>query len=171
VIVHLSERDLKIVAAIARGRKKANREIGRYDNKTKGFDGQDVDELGVAGEMAFTRETGIPWTNKLVSSSKLLEWGSRPQPDCGTDIEVRTRSKSWHQLLVHKNDPVEWRFILVRRVDGVGPGEDYDLVGWGHGEAVKQEKYWLPYLPYEAYGYPNELLRPIEELEELNPTL
>lgn len=160
MIVKLSEAGMNIARGYGRLRNEANRKLGRRDNKTKGFDGESINVLGVAGEMAVHIATGIKWTGRYVPASKLEEWLSKPQPDLGTDIEVRTASKPSHHLLVHRNDPDEWRYVLVRKV----AANEFDIVGWAYGHEVKQKKYWRGSLPYPAYSYPTGLLRPVEEL-------
>ena len=160
MIVTLSVHGWKIAQGYGRLRNEANQKLGRRDNKTKGFDGESIHVLGVAGEMAVHIATGIEWTGRYTPASKLEEWMSEPRPDLGMDVEVRTRTKPWHQLLVHKNDPIKWRYVLVRRI----AIDRFDVVGWEHGKAVKQKRFWKPTLPYPAYAYPSGLLRSIEEL-------
>ena len=160
-VLHVvTETEWEICIRYGQLRNDANRKIGRKDNRTAGFDSRSIDVVGVAGEMAVSKVTGIPWTGRFTPASKLTEWLKKPQPDLCEDVEVRTRTKPWHQLLVHKNDPLSWRYVLVRLVEA----NTLDIVGWAHGDEVKQEKFWNPMLPYPAYGYPNLFLRPIEEL-------
>jgi len=161
VVVTFSEKELDLIEKYGRLRNQANETVGTFDNKTKGFDGESIHMLGVAGELAVHLVTGIEWTGMYIPPEHLEEWLSEPRPDLGEDIEVRTRSEPWHELLVHKNDPLLWRYVLARRV-AYGRIE---VVGWEFGNVVKQQSYWRGNLPYPAYAYPNNLLKPIGELK------
>ena len=161
IIVALTDDQITIANGHGRMRTRANRKIRRHDNKTPGLDGLTVDAIGVAGEMAASIVTGIEWTGMFIPSSKLKEWSKKPQPDLGTDVEVRTTTKPTYRLMAHKNDPSEWRFVLVRRMAEY----EFDVVGWQYGYEIKQERYWNPTLHYPAYTYPTKKLLPIGDLK------
>jgi len=160
MIVVLTEDQQRIADGYGLLRAKSNRKINSKDNKTKGFSGVSIDALGAAGEFAVSLATGIKWTGRYTPPSKLKEWLSKPRPDLGTDIEVRTRSKDWHQLLIHRNDPPEWRYVLVRYVEP----RCFNIVGWEYGRIVQEKGDWNSNLPYPAFVYPTAWLRPIGEL-------
>ena len=129
VIVTFSEKELDLIEKYGRLRNQANEIVGTFDNKTKGFDGESIHMLGVAGEFAVHLATGIEWTGLYIPPENLEEWLSEARPDLGTDVEVRTRSALWHELLVHKNDPPDWRYVLARRVSY----GRIEVAGWEHG--------------------------------------
>tara|TARA_R100001086_G_scaffold160830_1_gene86522 strand:+ start:141 stop:785 length:645 start_codon:yes stop_codon:yes gene_type:complete len=39
-------------------------------------------------------------------------------PDFGEDIQVRTRTRQWHELYRRQTEPPEWRYVLVTLVRG-----------------------------------------------------
>ena len=162
MIVTLTETQMKIALGHGRVRTKAARSLKRFDNKTRDLDGLTIDALGVAGEMAASIVTGIEWTGMFISRAAIKARMGKSIPDLGTDIEVRTTMKPTYRLMVHRNDPSDWRFILVRRIEDA----TFDVVGWQYGHEVKQKKLWNPTLHYPCYLYPTAWLRPIEELDD-----
>ncbi len=159
-IVELTDTQMLIVERYGRLRNNANN--GRRDNRAPGTNAERIHQLGVGGEYALSLFTGIQWTGRFFSAAtlkkKVRKGGSIP--DLGSDIEVRTRTKQWHELLVHRNDPKAWRYVLVR----FSAPNRYELVGWQYGTEVKQSQYWKRHLPYPAFAYPTPMLRSIEEL-------
>ncbi len=158
--MELTDLQMLIVERYGRLRNDANK--GRRDNRAPGTNAEKIHQLGVGGEYALFLATGIPWTGRYFSPATLKrkKRAGEPIPDLGTDIEVRTRTSRWHQLLVHRNDPKAWRYVLVRYT---APNQ-FDLIGWEFGVEIKQSEYWKKDLPYPAFAYPNKLLRPIGEL-------
>jgi hypothetical protein len=159
-IIELSETQMQIARGHGRIRTLANRKIKRRDNRTPGFDGLTIDALGVAGEMATAIVTGIEYTGLFLSRKEIMERRGQPIPDLGSDIEVRTTTKPTYRLIVHKNDPTHWRFVLVRKVEYAV----FDVVGWQHGHEIKRDDLWNSTLHYPGFTYPTAWLRPIEEL-------
>lgn len=63
-------------------------------------------------------------------------------PDAGTDLEniqVRTRSKSHYELIIHPDDLDGAKFFLV--VPTIDPFT-FNIVGWFYGRDGKDNKYW-----------------------------
>lgn len=154
--------DLQMLIVKRYGRLRNNANNGRRDNRAPGTNAERIHQLGVGGEYALSLATDIVWTGRYYAPAtpKRKKRNGDLMPDLGTDIEVRTRTQPWHQLLVHRNDPKGWRYVLVRFV---APNR-FELVGWEHGTEIKQSEYWKGHLPYPAYAYPNQLLRPIGDL-------
>jgi hypothetical protein len=87
---------------------------------------------GANGELAVHLALGIPWTAEFEDTFK--------GPDLGDDVQVRCRSKHWHQLYVRVDEPSDHRWVLV-----TGRSPDFLVRGWLWGWEVKQ---W----PLKAYG-------------------
>lgn len=105
---------------------------GRKD--AHGFDGDplEIHIAGVAGEMAFCKCLGMYFMPTI---------DTYKSPDVGDNIQVRTRSEKWHDLLVRPNDKDEDKFVLV-----VGKMPIFSVIGWAYGSEAKHKK-WL-----QSYG-------------------
>lgn len=131
-------------------RQRANEQINRKSNHAEGFSPSQVHRQGAAGEYVVSLYTGLPWTNRFFEGKKMLELNH----DVGEDIEVRTRSKFWHDLAMHKNDDPSLRYVLV--LSHAAP--TYVIAGWMWGWELQHEKRWHPELPYPAWlAHRNEL--------------
>lgn len=87
---------------------------------------------GVAGEMAFCKAAGVPFPATINTY--------RDQPDVPPDIEVRTRSKHWHDLIVRTDDNPEYRVVLV-----TGSRGRYFVRGWILARAARRDEWWQTY--------------------------
>lgn len=163
--VTLTDTDLEMAKKYAKMRRDANRRIGTTDQAY--IKGSEADLVGIKGEIAASIATGIPWENYYTPPEQRDGWLKAKMPDLGEDIEVRTVTKPTHRLIVHKRNPTEWRYLLVYQ----HTHNQLNVVGWQHGETIKQDQYWEPNFPEPAYAYPQRLLRPIEELAELRSEL
>jgi hypothetical protein len=77
-----------------------------------------------------------------------------------SNIQVRTRSKPHHSLILHREDSDSDVFVSVYAAEGVG-----EVRGWIYGRDGKREEFWSdPASGRPAFFVPNEALRPIEEL-------
>lgn len=78
-------------------------------------------------------------------------------------IDIKTRSKDWHSLIVQADDPPEWAYVLA-----CGHAHPrYCLIGWCYGKEVQKKEYWAD----PAGGRPayfvkqtDPVLRPMQEL-------
>lgn len=90
--------------------------------------------------------------------------GIRNLPDLEAWIDVKGRSKHWHQLIVQKDDDPSWAYVLVC-------GQDhpvYSIVGWLWGEEAMQERFWDEKVPGRpAYFAKGPLRDPAELLREV----
>ena len=114
--------------------------------------GKQVHILGACGEMAFCKALNLYWpcsVNVFKSES-----------DVGSDIEIRTRSKDWYDLLVREDDPDNKNYVLV-----TGQGCIFNVRGWFKGGEAKRPRFRKPYGNREpAYFVPQECLHSINEL-------
>jgi hypothetical protein len=114
------------------------------------------DFLGTHGECAgYLYYKPCTWHHLRDSIYKL--------PDLDDFIDVKTREQKWHSLVVQKNDPKDWAYVLACGHEH----PRYWLIGWCWGEEAQQEKYWAdPAGGRPAYFVkPNDpILRPIPSL-------
>lgn len=104
---------------------------------------------GALGEMAFAKLQGVFWTGAL---------GQLRADDVGT-WQVRTRSRSDYQLILHPNDPDDRRFVLVR-----GSCGKYDVVGWIQARDGKRKEFWSdPAKGRPAFFVPDSALVKFED--------
>lgn len=107
---------------------------------------------GAGGEIAAARETGLKW-GKTIGTFK----------ECGDlehDVEVRTRTRDWHDLPIREKDVKERCFILVT---GIMPY--YTVHGWIHGEDAMRDGWWKNPGKYGAAWFvPQHALAPLSEL-------
>jgi len=87
--------------------------------------------LGARGECAVYRYLSpVKWNHLRENVSGLA--------DLEDWIDVKTRAKNWHSLIVQKDDPAEWAYILADASDH----PYYRLVGWCWGYEAKRQEYW-----------------------------
>lgn len=114
--------------------------------------------------------TDNDWTNQIeacaaeIAVAKHLDtyWADSWQPDYDGDVghgtQVRWTPRADGRLILHKSDPGEHLFYLVR-----GAIPTFDVVGFISGESGKIEKYWTdPGTGRPAYFIPDTDLIPIE---------
>lgn len=108
--------------------------------------------LGALGECAFAKATNRYW-NGSVNTFKA-------GGDVGENIQIRTRSKPFYDLIVRDGDRDEDVFVLVTG----GPNE-FAIRGWIPAADAKQDQYRKDYGGYgQAYFVPQAELRPIDPL-------
>jgi hypothetical protein len=99
-----------------------------------GFEGAgwDVHIEGAAGELAFCKATGRYWDATI----NTFKTGG----DVGTRIQVRTRSKTWYDLLVRPDDRPDDIFVLV-----LGRSPTFRVAGWISGQEAQRPEYLQSY--------------------------
>jgi len=130
-----------------------NNKKDAYGLKSKG---PGEHQLGARGEEAFCQAFNIhnPW----------LEGTYKTCADVGR-VEIRTRSKTWYELLVRPDDSDDSPFVLVRPVEG--EEDTYEIVGWMMGRDAKQEKWLRNHGGRDAaYFPPDEALNPPDTLRK-----
>ena len=108
---------------------------------------------GAAGEMAVAKAFGFYWSGSV---------GDRKAKDVG-GLQVRTRSRTDYDLILHDHDNDGDRFVLV-----VGLAPRFSLVGWIYGHEGKKREYWKdPARERPAYFVPQAVLHSMDELMSL----
>ncbi len=111
-------------------------------------DGWSIHIEGAIGELAIATALGRPW-DATINTFK-------SQPDVGR-AEVRTRSKSYYELIVRPDDRDDSPYILV-----TGKAPHYQVVGWCWGHEAKKPEYWRTHGDRPgAYFVPHAALRPL----------
>lgn len=83
--------------------------------------------LGACAELAVAKVLGICFSGTI---------GTFKEPDLPHKIEVRCRSKSWHDLPIYEKDKDDRRFVLV-----TGKSPNFIVHGWADGTFRKPE-FW-----------------------------
>ena len=127
---------------------------GRNKGPQTGQKAIDVHLIGAAGEMAVASYLGLK--HELYKETEAKR-GSDDLPG----IDVKTRSKTFYDLIVQKNEDPEKKFVLVtiekRRTL---------IHGWCYGKEAMKPEYWSdPAQGRPAYFVPKECLHPIQELK------
>ena len=123
VEVSLDPGEMAIAACVGAGRQRQALAKG-YENK-HGFRGLGWSEHieGAAGEMAVAKHFGMYWGGA---------YNSWKGADLGKNIQVRTRSEPWHELIVRDDDSDDDVFVLV-----TGRAPNFVLHGWILGRDAK----------------------------------
>lgn len=117
---------------------------------------EELDIVSTRGEMAVAKGLNLYWSGSV---------GDYGAVDVGDLVEVRTRTKNWHSLIIHPQDRDWAPYVLV---DASNP-PDFRLVGWMYGSDGKDEKYWADPAKTgrHAYFIDQKILRPMDELKSL----
>lgn len=126
---------------------------GRNNAPTRGAEAQQMHLIGAAGEMAVACYLGL---EEFLYQDERPVRGSCDLPG----IDVKTRTKHWHDLLVQLDDRKDKTFVLVtiqhRRTF---------IHGWIDGTDCMKESFIRTFkLGRTCYAIPKENLHPIEEL-------
>ena len=116
-----------------------------------GIEGWTVHIEGAAGEVAVAKALGVYWNGSLNTF--------KSQADVQR-LEVRTRSKSYYELLIRPDDDSKAVFVLV-----TGRAPDFEVRGWIQGSEAKKDEWLQTYGGRPpAYFVPHDALHPISEL-------
>lgn len=113
--------------------------------------------ISTQGEMATAKCLNLFWSGTV---------GLYGSVDVGGEkgVEVRTRRKNWHELILHPADKDDHPHVLVTAEDA----PLFHLVGWIYGRDGKQQQFWKdPAGGRAAFFVPQEELRPLHELKEI----
>ena len=83
---------------------------------------------GVCGEMAFCKAMDLFWSPK---------WNTFKTEGDQAGVEIRTRLRSFYQLMVRPGDPDERPYVLVR-----GEAPKFEVVGWQYGIEAKRDEWF-----------------------------
>jgi hypothetical protein len=142
----------RIVANLKDGRE------GRY-GAVNGEGSFEYHWTGCLGEMAVAKHFNLFWAGAL---------GNFDAADVGGIIQVRARGRSDGQLILHPKDNDAAPFVLA-----LAPHPPLILLcGWVYARDGKKPNFWKdPAGGRPAFFVPKDVLRPLEELETLLPTL
>ena len=152
-IITLTEKENAHATRIGVLRQAEAKRMRLKDKHVFAGEGEDIHVEGARGEMAVAKRLGVNWEGHVNTFKRF--------PDIDGNIQVRTRSKEWYELIVRRDDPPDAKFVLVT---GVTP--TYRIRGWITGrEAMKPE--WLRTHGdrESAYFIPQFVLLPIERLD------
>ena len=125
---------------------------GKYGAPEK--DGsEELDIVSTRGEMAVAKALNLYWSGSV---------GDYGAVDVGGLVEVRTRTKSWHSLIIHPEDKDWAPYVLVDS----SATPSFRLVGWVFGREGKKEEYWSDPAKTgrHAYFVDQERLNPMSKL-------
>lgn len=115
------------------------------------FDNPSVDShiIGASGEESVAKHFGIYWGGEVNVFGKA---------DIGTNIQVRTRTKLWHDLPVKPKDNPNHIYVLV-----IDQHPKFLIHGWIIGRDARQDRWWHN---YGGLGY--KWFVPKEELHDID---
>lgn len=110
---------------------------------------------GACGECAFAKGRGLYWAAHTNTYTRF--------PDVG-DVEVRTRTQHWHDLIIRKHDRPDRKYVLV--TGQAYPKPIYRLRGWIWGYEAMQPEYLANHGGKgEAFFVPADKLHDLEDLD------
>lgn len=125
--VALTLPELLLGASAGAMRQVENIKLGRKAAFGAGHDNDwQLNIEGVLGEMALAKYLNRYWSGK----------GTFRAPDVD-QVDVRTTAHPKGHLLIHKEDPDDRRFYLLRGACG-----SYEVCGWILGRDAKQDRFW-----------------------------
>jgi hypothetical protein len=130
--------------------------LGAKYGAPEGEGSEELDIIAARGEMAVAKGLNLYWSGTV---------GDYGAIDVGGMVDVRTRTKHWHSLILHPADKDDLPFVLV---DASNP-PNMRLVGWMYAKDGKDQKFWDDPSKKNrpAFFIPQEALRPIEELKNI----
>lgn len=152
VEISLDPCEMAIAACVGSSRQRFA--LGKGYQSKHGFRGIGWSEHieGAAGEMAVAKYFGVYWGGAHNS------WKG---PDIGGNIQVRTRSEPWHELIVRDDDSDQDVFVLV-----TGRAPNFVLHGWIRGVDAKLPDWHQSHGNRPpAYFVSPEYLKPMDTLK------
>lgn len=130
---------------------------GRNGGPTTGKKSLDIDILGAVGEMAVAKYMDMK--KDLYKEKEPIRGSS----DLLYDIDVKTRSKHYYDLIVQKNENPNKKYILVTIENKI-----ILIHGWIYASKAMDKKYWSdPARGRPAYFFPKNKLNHIETLKDV----
>lgn len=117
---------------------------------------EELDLVAARGEMAVAKALNLYWTGTV---------GDYGAVDVGGLVEVRSRTKDWHSLILHPSDRDDLPFVLA----DVSDPPRVRLSGWIYAKDGKQDKFWSDPSGKNrpAFFIEQKHLRPLEELVKI----
>lgn len=114
---------------------------------------EELDIVSTRGEMAVAKGLNLFWSGSV---------GDYGAVDVGGLVEVRTRTKDWHALILHDSDKNEAPYVLV----DASKTPTFRLVGWMFGKDGKQKRFWSDPSKKNRHAYfvDQQYLEPMEKL-------
>lgn len=160
VQINLTPEQLALAEAEAARRQQVNSErglLGRNNAPAGGEKALSLHRLGAVGEVAVAVHLGL---EAHLFSEQEARRGSTDLPG---GIEVKTRSRHWHDLIVQKDEVPTKKLVLV-----TAEGSSIRIQGWCLAADVMQPKFWAdPARGRPAYFVPKSHLKPVESLMEV----
>lgn len=160
ISVCLTSEEVEHCEQVGAWRNQENEQAGRFDLKVAA-DGLRIHQIGALGEFAASVGLGVEWSGRFLVGGEFREWQRVQGPDIGGSLQVRTRQKPFHNLLVHRKDPSDVPYVLA----DVSALPEVGLVGWAWGFEVQQECWWRTDMPRPCFVFPHDRLRHVADLE------
>jgi hypothetical protein len=140
--VVLNEHELDLAGGVGVRRQVSALAAGRKDRHgMKPEDGWKVHVEGACGELAVAKYLGKYWDGSVDTFRRL--------PDLG-NVEIRTRSKHYYELIIRRDDDPEKFYVLVTgiapryRVRGWIKGADARNSDWLRSHGNREEAWFVP---------------------------
>jgi hypothetical protein len=131
MIIALTWAEMQIAYMVAGQRRIMNmkkRLPGKYGAPEK-EGSEELDLIAARGEMAVAKALNLYWSGTV---------GDYGAIDVGGCVEVRSRTKDWHALILHPEDQDDLPFVLA----DVSAPPNIRLVGWLYGKEGKSDRFW-----------------------------
>jgi len=141
----------QMATGVGRFRQSRAIKLGLKQDKNFNHDALSAHILGACAELAVAKVLGICFSGTI---------GTFKEPDLPHEIEVRCRSKIWHDLPIYEKDKDNRRFVLV-----TGKNPNFLVHGWADGSFRKPE-FWriLDRNRPAIWAIPKSRLHPIVSL-------
>jgi hypothetical protein len=149
ITIRLTDTEMCMAAVAGAMRQKESVDQGRVDRfRNTDKSGLEMHIDGAYGELAFCKWAGRYWGGERNTFS---------DPDVGSNIQIRTRSRHNYDLLVRPDAKDHHCYV---HITGVAP--ILVLRGWMWARDAKQERWLKPHGDMaKAYFVPVEFLRPM----------
>jgi hypothetical protein len=153
VSIKLTAAQLIIAANVGVMRRASNavKQIQPRYGASNGAGSWEMDIVACQAEFAVAKYCNLFWDGAVNNFSAR---------DVGGLVDVRSRTKSHYQLILHPADPDNVPFVLV-----FGAPPIFELSGWLFARDGKIDKFWSdPAGGRPAFFVPKDVLRPMPEL-------
>lgn len=132
--IHLTVQEVYLASIVGLRRRIASlsggfrerRGIGEKSNAEQWF----VNIIGAMGELAFAKISNLYWPASVNAHKE--------DPDVFPSWQVRTRERESADLIVRKDDPDHFNYVLMTGSDPI-----FHFRGWINGKDAKQEKWFF----------------------------
>lgn len=150
--VELTDTEMRIAIEVGVARQLSAMVAGKRDVHGASGSGWDLHIEGAAGELAVAKAIGVYYPASVDTY--------RDEPDLPPDIEVRTRSRQYYDLIVRSDDDPFKRYVLV-----TGRSPELTVRGWIYGNHAMNPSWVKTYGNRPpAFFVPQTHLNPVEAL-------